>query len=79
MTGPERRYRRLVDAHFRGRLSPPGEREMRGHLVTCGPCRAHYDRHLLLARVDPGEPQVAVVVGAAGTAHHQVPPHLSFA
>ncbi len=55
MTGTERRCRRLVDAHFRGRLSPPGEREMRGHLVTCGPCRAHYDRHLLLARVDPDD------------------------
>ena len=51
--GPERRYRRLVDAHFRGRLSPPGEREMRGHLVTCGLCRAYYDRHLLLTSVDP--------------------------
>jgi hypothetical protein len=49
----ERRYPRLVDAHFSGRLSPAGERDMRGHLVTCEPCRDYYNRHLLLARVDP--------------------------
>jgi hypothetical protein len=50
---PERRYGRLVDAHFSGRLSPAGERRMRGHLVACEPCRGYYDRHLLLATVDP--------------------------
>ena len=55
MTGTECRHRRLVDVHFRGRLPPTREREMRGHLVTCGPCRAYYDRHLLLARVDPDD------------------------
>lgn len=51
--GCDRRYRRLVDAHFSGRVSPAGEREMRAHLVVCGPCRAYYDRHLLLGRLVP--------------------------
>lgn len=49
---PERRYRRLIDAHFAGRPSPTGEHDLRRHLVTCGPCRAYYDRHLFLERVD---------------------------
>jgi hypothetical protein len=51
-TVPERRYQRLIDAHFAGRPSPAGEQDLRRHLVTCGPCRAYYDRHLLLERVD---------------------------
>jgi hypothetical protein len=50
---PQRRYGRLVEAHFAGRISPAGEREMRGHLVICDWCRGYYDRHLRLARVDP--------------------------
>jgi len=44
---------RLVDAHFRGRISPREEREMRVHLVACADCRGYYDRHLRLAAVDP--------------------------
>src|SRR5689334_6477256 len=44
---------RLVDAHFRGRISGREEREMRAQLVTCADCRAYYDRHLHLAAVDP--------------------------
>jgi len=51
--GPVHRCRQLIDVHFSGRLPPAGEREMRGHLVTCGVCRAYYQRHLLLAKVDP--------------------------
>jgi hypothetical protein len=51
--GPVHRCRQLIDVHFSGRLPPAGEREMRGHLVTCGVCRAYYERHLLLAKVDP--------------------------
>jgi hypothetical protein len=50
---PDRRYRRFIEAHFRGRISSGGEREMRVHLVGCAACRAYYDRHLWLARVDP--------------------------
>jgi hypothetical protein len=50
---PDRQHRRLIEAHFRGRISTGGEREMRMHLVGCGDCRAYYDRHLRLAHVDP--------------------------
>lgn len=50
---PDRQHRRLIDAHFRGRVSTGGEHEMRVHLVSCADCRAYYERHLRLARVDP--------------------------
>lgn len=43
----------LIRAHFRGRISPNGERVMRLHLVDCADCRADYDRHLGLAVMDP--------------------------
>jgi hypothetical protein len=49
----DRRYRHLIEAHFRGQISTGGEREMRVHLVSCDDCRAYYDRHLSLARLDP--------------------------
>lgn len=48
-----RRARRLVDAHFRGAISPVNERWMRGHLTGCGPCRERYERRQHLAAVDP--------------------------
>jgi hypothetical protein len=47
------RLRHLVDLHFRGKISPRKERNLRAHLVDCADCRSHYDRHLLLAAVDP--------------------------
>jgi len=50
---PDRRYRVLIDAHFRGEVPPGDERRMRLHLVDCADCRAYYDRHLRLALVDP--------------------------
>jgi len=52
---PERRYRRLIDAHFACRSSPAEEQVLRRHLVTCGRCRAYYDRHLSLERIDAGQ------------------------
>ena len=48
-----RRARRLVDAHFRGDISPANERWMRGHLADCAPCRDRYERWQHLAAVDP--------------------------
>ena len=48
-----RRQRRLIDRHFLGRAEPAGEHAMRQHLVGCPDCRVHYERHLLLAAVDP--------------------------
>lgn len=45
--------RGLVDAHFEGRISPKDERSMRAHVTTCSRCSKHYERHLLLAELDP--------------------------
>jgi hypothetical protein len=50
---PERWYQRRIDAHFGGRPSPAGERELRAHLPACASCRDYYDRHLELAALDP--------------------------
>ncbi|HEY0707147.1 MAG TPA: zf-HC2 domain-containing protein [Polyangia bacterium] len=48
-----RRAHKLMNAHFRGDISPGNERWMRGHLLGCAGCRKHYERHLHLAAVDP--------------------------
>jgi hypothetical protein len=45
-----------VDRHFGGRIGPPAERALREHLPECDRCRSYYDRHLLLARLDPRTP-----------------------
>ncbi len=42
-----------VDSHFAGTISPNAERAMREHLASCDSCRGVYQRHLLLARLDP--------------------------
>jgi hypothetical protein len=46
-------HQRTVDAHFSGRISPDDEVRLRSHLPTCARCRRRYQRHLLLARLDP--------------------------
>jgi hypothetical protein len=48
--------RPLIDAHFAARISPEKERVLRGHLAECPTCRAYYERHLLVAAVDPTVP-----------------------
>ena len=62
-----RRSQRAIDAHFAGRVSEPAERAMREHLPACASCRRRYDRHLLLARLDPralpAEQRLAVGLG----------------
>jgi hypothetical protein len=45
--------RAFIGRHFEGTLAPRDERAMREHLKTCGDCRRFYERHLLLARLDP--------------------------
>lgn len=55
--------RREIAAHFAGRASPVREAVMRAHLVQCASCRRRYDRHLLLARLDPHAPQAAHRIG----------------
>lgn len=46
----------LVDRHFAGRIHPRDERRLREHLPGCATCRERYERHLLLARLDPRAP-----------------------
>ena len=53
MTCNSREAPSLLDAHFAGAISPSGERRLREHLPHCESCRERYDRHLLLAELDP--------------------------
>jgi hypothetical protein len=46
--------RDLIDRHFRGRISPPQEHELRAHLPGCVDCRRRYDRHLLADELSGG-------------------------
>jgi hypothetical protein len=50
---PHRRVRDAIDAHFAGRSRPALEQEMRAHLPACAACHRRYERHLLLASLDP--------------------------
>jgi len=55
--------RQRVDRHFDGTLSPSEEHEMREHLPGCEPCRARYERRLLLEELDPTAPSAKDRVG----------------
>lgn len=48
-----RRARDVIADHFAGAGRPAAEQEMRAHLPTCSECHAFYERHLLLASLDP--------------------------
>jgi len=52
----EQKICKLIDAHFRMRISPKDERTMRAQLSTCASCKAYYERELLLAQMDPKAP-----------------------
>jgi hypothetical protein len=54
-----------IAAHFRGRGSPRTEPAMRAHLNTCAGCTRLYERHLLLARLDPRAPSPRERIGRA--------------
>jgi hypothetical protein len=45
--------RSLIRAHFALSISPREERKLRLHLTDCEECSGCYDRHLLLASLDP--------------------------
>jgi hypothetical protein len=66
---PRSCIRPLVDAHFAGTISPADERSLRGHLPTCAACTAYYDRHIVLASLDPRslrpEDRMAIGLGLA--------------
>jgi hypothetical protein len=51
-----RRERALIDRHFAGTATPGTEAAMRAHLGACSGCRDHYERHALLAQLDPRAP-----------------------
>ena len=51
-----KQMRRTIDAHFAGRGDAVAEERMREHLPGCAACHRHYERHLLLARLDPSAP-----------------------
>jgi hypothetical protein len=53
------RERSLIDRHFAGRSSPRSEAAFRSHVTDCEACRAYYQRHLVLARLDPSAPPPA--------------------
>ena len=61
--------RDLVDAHFAGRIAPVRERRMREHLPGCASCSRYYEKHLVLASLDPRAPsaqeRMAVGLGIA--------------
>jgi hypothetical protein len=42
-----------VDRHFARKLDAAGELAMREHLPGCAACRARYEKHLLLEKLDP--------------------------
>ncbi|HVJ20274.1 MAG TPA: hypothetical protein VM686_32890 [Polyangiaceae bacterium] len=50
------RARSLIRAHFDLNISPGDEREMRLHLAECTECSVWYERHLLIATLDPKAP-----------------------
>jgi len=49
--------RSLMRAHFDLSISPGEERKLRLHLVGCTDCAAWYERHLLIASLDPKAPR----------------------
>ena len=54
-----------VDAHFALAIGPADEMALRAHLSGCERCRTRYERHLLLAKLDPTAPSAEVRLGAA--------------
>ena len=56
--------RKLIDRHFALDARPAEEAALRAHLDGCEGCRAYYDRHLLLAKLDPAAPPVEERIAA---------------
>lgn len=61
--------RGLVDRHFRSRIEPRREIQLRAHLRTCESCHWRYERYLLLAQFDrsiaSAEDRLACALGLA--------------
>lgn len=50
------RERALIDRHFARRSTLANESVMRDHVATCETCRQYYERHLMIADLDPTSP-----------------------
>jgi hypothetical protein len=46
-------FKAEIRSHFAGAISPRAERELRLHLTDCPHCRDAYEKHLVLAAIDP--------------------------
>lgn len=72
-SAPDKCVRALIDAHFEARISPDQERALRGHLAGCEKCRGYYERHLIVAAIDPIAPspreRIAAGLGIAPARH----------
>jgi hypothetical protein len=71
MSGPGHgRERALIDRHFARRSTGADDSAMRDHLAGCRACHAYYERHLLLAELDPRSPpaidRIAASLGFPG-------------
>jgi hypothetical protein len=53
------RYRRLIDAHFAATIRPAGAQQLFSHLGGCAACKRYFERHQLLAELDPSAPAFA--------------------
>jgi len=65
--------RTLIQRHFALSISPSDEHTLRQHLADCQECGAWYERHLLLASLDPRAPsderRLAVGLGLSSPRH----------
>jgi hypothetical protein len=52
-TCPDASFRAEIQRHFSGVISPGAERALRQHLADCSTCRDEYEKHLVLASIDP--------------------------
>jgi hypothetical protein len=53
-----------IRRHFAGTISTRAERAMRVHLADCASCQRYYERHLVLAELDPKVPSAEERIGA---------------
>src|SRR5262245_52436088 len=62
-----------IRRHFAGTISARAERNLRLHLAECAACRDDYERHLVLAEIDPSVPSAEERIGRGlGLRPHRV-------
>jgi hypothetical protein len=67
--------RESVDRHFAGAIRREAEHALREHLTGCDECKQYYQRHLLLAKLDPRalDAKTRLAVGLGLRARHARP------